>query len=256
MSLAALQEALHQHILHGSTAIEAALAQQGGLSPSERLRIYHDAYRWRLIEVMQDHFAQTHAYLGDELFNGEALSYIEAHHSQHHSLRDYGQTWPDWLALRHPQDTDMADLAQLEWALRHAFDDRDASTLTMQDLALVPTDAWATLGFSMAPGTTMLNLNHAVAPLWQSLSQGQAPEPVQAQSTCMAVWRQGWQPHFRTLPLDEAQALRVLMAGGAFTQACEHLGDSEAAANHAGQWLQQWVAEGLLSGLVMGAFPN
>lgn len=246
-SLAWLQDALHQHILHGDERVVEAVRTQGGLPALDRLKVYHDAYRWRLLEVMQDHFAQTHQYLGDELFNSEALAYIEAHPSEHHSLREYGQAWPDWLAARYPDDTDMADLSRLEWALRHAFDSANRGVLGLADLGTIPADAWATLGFELAPGATLLRLSHAVGPLWQSLAHDEAPEPPPPEPTCMLVWRQAWQPHFRSLSDDEACAIEALLAGRSFSEACAHLADSESGAAHAGQWLQGWAEEGLLA---------
>jgi hypothetical protein len=249
-SLTWLQEALQQHILQGDTQVACAVLDQGSLPPLARLKIYHDAYRWRLLEVMQDHFAQTHRYLGDGFFQSEALAFIEAHPSEHHSLRDYGHAWPEWLAARFPDDTDMADLARLEWALRQAFDAANRCALTLADLGHVPADAWATVGFELAPGTTVLHLSHDVAPLWQSLAREEAPEPVRSRPTGVLVWRQGWQPHFRTLQESEALAVEALLAGRSFSEACAHLVASPNGETQVGQWLQTWVEEGLLARLL------
>lgn len=246
-ALAWLQDALHQHILHGDERVLKAVKHQGGLPAMDRLNIYRDAYRWRLLEVMQDHFAQTHQYLGDELFNSEALAYIQAHPSEHHSLREYGQGWPDWLAHRYPDDTDMADLSRLEWALRHAFDAANRRVLNLADLGQIPADAWETLGFELAAGSSVLRLGHAVGPLWQSLARDETPQAPVAAPTCVLVWRQGWQPHFRSLSDSEASAIEGLLAGHAFSEACAHLAMSEGGAAQVGQWLQSWAEEGLLA---------
>ncbi|MEY2838136.1 MAG: hypothetical protein RJB60_435 [Pseudomonadota bacterium] len=251
-SLAWLQEALQKHILQGDTEVASAVQDQGRLPPLARLNIYHAAYRWRLLEVMQDHFGQTHRYLGDEFFNSEAQAFIEAHPSEQHNLRDYGLAWPDWLAQRYPDDTDMADLARLEWALRQAFDAANRPTMGLAELGTIPAEAWATLGFELAPGTTVLRLSHAVAPLWQSLSREEAPEPVRNEATCLLVWRQGWQPHFRSLQADEAQAVEALLAGHSFSEACAHLAASNNGEARVSQWLQAWAKEGLLARVNLG----
>ncbi len=253
MTLAQLQQAMADHILTGHHPDALGLVRpHGALTSAQRLHIYHQAYRWRLLEVLQDHYAQTHAYLGDELFDAEALAYIEAHPPEADNLRHYGAHWADWLAHRYPQDLDMADLARLEWALREAFDAADAPVLTWPDLATLTPEAWQTLRLDLAPGTQVLRLSHNVVPLWQSLSSQTTPEPVAPLAHEVLVWRQGWQPHFRTMTPAEAQAVRLLQAGPPFDAACTQALalSSPGSGDHAHtalQWLQGWMAEQLLA---------
>lgn len=254
-ALSHIQQAMADCILHGAHTAAAHLVRpHGALTSTQRLDIYHQAYRWRLLEVLQDHYAQTHAYLGDELFEAEARSYIQAYPPDADNLRHYGAHWAQWLSLRYPHDLDMADLARLEWALRQAFDAADTPTLTWQELAPLPPQAWQTVRFGLAPGTQVLHLTHNVTPLWQALSQGHAPEPVQMLSHDVLVWRQGWQPHFRSMSAAEAQAVRLLLAGHGFDSACQQAltatppaAHAESTAHIAMQWLQQWMSEQLLA---------
>lgn len=249
-SLAQLQSALGAYILHGRVEIVSDIVDQGGLNAQDRLGIYHTAYRLRLLEVLQDHFAQTHAYMGDDFFESQALAYIEAHPPAHDNLRHYGQQWPQWLAEQHPQDTDMADLSRLEWALRSAFDAADAPTLTWADVASLTPAQWDQLGFTLAPGAQVVSLSHDVIPLWMALSQDTPPAPVSPLPHDVLVWRQGWQPHFRSVSPQEAQAIRGLLAGQSFHVTCANalaaFNELEAT-QQASQWLQQWMAEQLLA---------
>jgi hypothetical protein len=249
-NLAQLQTALGAYILHGQESILPAIVEQGGLTAKDRLGIYHTAYRLRLLEVLQDHFAQTLAYMGDDFFESQALAYIQAHPPAHDNLRHYGAQWPQWLAQQHPQDTDMADLSRLEWALRHTFDAPDTPVLTWADVTALTPSQWDRLGFTLAPGAHVLRLEHAVISLWQSLANQDIPEPVQALCHDVLVWRQGWQPHFRSLDPEEARALRELLAGQSFNAACATALQSHTdtdAATLASQWLQRWMAEQLLA---------
>ncbi len=249
-SLAQLQSALGAYILHGRIEIMSDIVDQGGLSAQDRLGIYHTAYRLRLLEVLQDHFEQTQAYMGNDFFESQALAYIEAHPPSHDNLRYYGQQWPQWLAEQHPQDTDMADLSSLEWALRNAFDAADAPTLTWADVASLTPAQWDQLGFAFAPGAQVLTLRHDVIPLWLALSQGTPPAPVSALAHDVLVWRQGWQPHFRSVSIEEAHAIRGMQAGQSFNAACAKAlaaFNAQDATQLTSQWLQQWMAEQLLA---------
>jgi len=252
-TLADVQHTLASYILDGQHPHALDLVKpQGTLSAAQRLQIYHQAYRWRLLEVLQDHYAQCHAYLGDDFFDAEAMAYIQAHPPEADNLRHYGAHWAEWLAQRYPQDLDMADLARLEWALRQAFDAADAPALTWPELAHLSPQDWHTVRFDLAPGAQLLSMTHNVVPLWQALSQGQAPDEVQAMPHEVLVWRQGWQPHFRSIPPPEAAAVRLLQAGQPFEAACaQALAATPSAeddeAHQALTWLQSWMAEQLLS---------
>ncbi len=252
VSLAQVQHAMASYILQGQHPDAAAMVRpHGALTVEQRLQIYHQAYRWRLLEALQDHYAQTLVYMGDEFFESEALAYIEAHPPETDNLRHYGAHWVDWLSQRYPQDLDMADLARLEWALRHAFDAGDAPALSWQGLAHLDAQAWQALHFDLAPGTCVLTMTHNVGPLWQALSQVQTPDPVQPLMHEVLVWRQGWQPHFRSMTPPEAAAVRLLQAGHPFEAACTQAlacAAGEADEHTAMQWLQRWMAEQLLAG--------
>lgn len=250
-SLAWLLQAMGDYILTGALApIAEQVKDHGELNAEQRLHIYHNAYRMRLLEVLQDHFAQTHAYMGDAFFESEALAYIEAHPPEADNLRHYGQQWPQWLAERYPQDMDMAELSRLEWALRDAFDAANTPVATWQSLSTLAPEDWARIGFQLAAGTQILSLSHAVLPLWQALAATQTPEPVAAHQHDVLIWRRDGQPHFKSLGAEEATALRALLAGLSFEQACQQALQQQSpdeASRLAGQWLQNWIADALLA---------
>jgi len=254
-SLAGLQQAMGDYILHGTlTPIAAQVKDHGELSAMQRLHIYHNAYRMRLLEVLQDHFAQTHAYMGDDFFESEALAYVEAHPPSTDNLRHYGQPWPQWLAERYPQDLDMAELSRLEWALRDAFDAANTPVATPESLSMLAPEAWAHLGFQLAAGAQILSFSHAVLPLWQALAAEQTPEPVAAHQHDVLIWRRDGQPHFKSLGAEEATALRALLDGHSFEHACQQalqLKSPDEASRLAGQWLQNWMADALLAAPVL-----
>ncbi|MDC6169359.1 HvfC/BufC N-terminal domain-containing protein [Paucibacter sp. XJ19-41] len=233
----------------------AAAVRPGGIGIERRLAIYHQAYRARLVETLLDSYGHTAAYLGDEAFEREARAYLIAHPSGHPSLRWFGAAFPAWLAERHPQDLDIAELAALDWALREAFDAADAQALTPADLAALPAEAWATVGFGLPPSYRRLRLSHNTLAIWQALDQDEAPpaaEPL-AQALDVLIWRRGSSPHFRSLGSLEAAALDALAQGRSFAMLCEDLSErfpETDIASEAGGLLRRWVEEGLLAGVI------
>jgi hypothetical protein len=253
--LADLQSRMQAHVLRGDgaalpDAIEliAGAHQPGGLSPAQRLGIYHHAYRARLLDTLRDSFGHTLLYLGDDSFEQLAEAFIEQHPSAHHNLRWYGEVWPESLAEAHPE---VAELAQLDWALRRAFDAADAPLLSLADLALIAPDDWATLVLHPQAAASLLHHHHNTLSLWHALDQDLAVPPPEAlpQRVGVLVWRVGDQPHFRSLSPMEAVAAHALLQGQSFAEICALLAaqfaDEDAAMAAAGI-LRRWVDDGVL----------
>ena len=253
-ALLSLQEDFQQHLLLGSDAIRGAI-RPGGIGVDKRLAIYHHAYRMRLVDTLRDSFGHTLLYVGDEHFNAAALTYIEGHPSQHASLRWYGGGFAASLAARFDEAPEIAELAQLDWALRHAFDGPDAQVFTLADLAAVAPEAWAQVGFTLHPTYARLQLQHNTLAIWQALDQdGTPPEAAPlAEPGELLIWRRGHQPHFRSLQPLEAAALDGLHQGLGFAELCARLSaqfESQALAAEVGGLLRRWVEEELLSQVI------
>ena len=251
-TLAALQQDFTQHMLAGSDGIQQAI-KPGGIGIKRRLRIYHQAYRMRLLDTLRDSYGHTLLYLGDEAFNNAALAFIEGHGSSLPSLRWYGPNFPAFLQEQLRDEPEVAELATLDWTLRHAFDGPNATPLTLNDMATLAPAAWATVGFTLHPTCVRLQLRFNTLALWQAVDQEQdAPPPAPlAQAGELLVWRRGHQPHFRSLGALEALAITQLQSGSSFAEMCAALAETfpeQATAAEAGMLLRRWVEEELLCG--------
>ena len=75
-ALIAIQDAMQDWLLQRDAGL-AALVDAG--DATHRLRIYADAYRLRLVEVLGNDFPATKAALGDAGFDALAADYLQAH---------------------------------------------------------------------------------------------------------------------------------------------------------------------------------
>ena len=254
LDLTDLQVAFHDHLLNQPSAIEQEVQAGGRISVDHRLHIYHNAYRVRLLENLQDAYEKTWAYLGDETFESTALTFIEANPPQHRNLRWHGAEFPQFLAEQFPQDADIAELALIDWQLRHAFDGPNATPLPLTDLAGLSPEDWETVGFKFAPTFFIAPLRYNTVSIWHALDQEQVPPTAEAlpEPSWLLIWRKGWQPHFRTLAAVEHAALTQLHAGASFAQVCaalnEQFSDQEAA-SVAAEGLRTWLQDELIVGL-------
>src|SRR3981081_3396810 len=97
-----LQRDLQSHLLGEATSIAGDIVDAPPLAVADRLGIYRNAYRARLIEALDDTYPVLHAVLGDEVFVALGEEGGRAHPSVHRSIRWYGGELSEFLRRRPP----------------------------------------------------------------------------------------------------------------------------------------------------------
>lgn len=217
--------------------------------------VYQNAYRARLRAALRDNFGVLPQVMGDASFDALANAYIEAHPSRHYSLRWFGDQLCDFMAANetlvdHPA---IVNLAQMEWALRNAFDAASATLLTPAALAAVPAADWADLRLALHPSVQLLDLQWAVGPIWHALQSGQDElAPPEALDHHMLIWRQGMTTQWKSLTPTETVLVQCLLAGQSFGKLCEclaHCAGEDKAATTAVALLSEFLNTGVIAAL-------
>jgi len=179
-----------------------------GLSARDRLDIYYNAYRLRLIDVLLDTFEHTAVYLGDDWFNQLAADYVQSHPSTYKNIGLYGRDFPQFLAERLPEDLEVSELALMDWKLRRAFDGADSSVMTQDDLQQLASEG-ASIRLQAVPTLTTCTQHFNTLDIWHAINQDQTPPVVEPlpQPIEILIWRKGHSPHFRSLSRIEAAAI-------------------------------------------------
>ena len=248
-----LQRRFQRYVVNGVRDIEPNIDTTRATA-SERLGIYADAYRLRLLEALETDFVALRVYLGDADFARMGQAYLDAHPSTHPSLRHFGRALSAFLANddRYRSQSLLTELAAFDWALTEAFDAPDDTVLTGDTLAALPPQRWASMRLRPHPSLFRVDLQWNAPALWKAADAG-APLPAAEPSVhpiAWAVWRQGLQTYFRSLPVAEAWALDAVRAGHDFATVCEGVCewiDPAHAAAHAAGLLKQWITDGMLS---------
>jgi Putative DNA-binding domain len=254
--LGAMQQAFQDYILRDAAGIGERIERDERVDPERRLRIYHDAYRLRLIEVLGSDYEAVRALLGAEAFDHACRAYVEATPSVHRNVRWYGAGFPEFLRRTPPwaQQPIAHEVALFEWTLTLAFDAPDANVVRFEDLASLPAEAWPVLGFVLHPSARRIELG-TNAPAFRKAADAGEPIPEVAlanEPRPWLIWRKELNPCFRSLGEPEAWALDAVQAGANFTALCEGLCrwfDPEQAAPQAAALLRQWVDDELISDL-------
>jgi hypothetical protein len=233
-------------------ALQASLLGSAALSAEQGLAIYHNAYRARLLEALRGDYPAVHDWLGDEEFDALALAYLDAHPSQHFSLRWLGAKLADFIDdyLIPAQAAPLSELARLEWAFTLAFDAPEGQPLSLMQMAELPAEAWPTLQVRLLPSVQWLACRHNSLAIWRACKeQGEFPgSQLLSEGEVCLIWREQLITRYRSLAADEAAALQgMAVHGWNFAELCgelAHLG--EQAPVQAVSWLRQWLADGLL----------
>ncbi|HEU5398217.1 MAG TPA: DNA-binding domain-containing protein [Gammaproteobacteria bacterium] len=243
------QDCLLQNSLdmHGQVVSDALAGAE------ERVRVYVEAYRLRLLEVLQDNYTGLQALLGAEQFDAMGRAYIDARPSTHPSVRWFSRHLEGFLRETAPyrEHPYLAEMAAFEWAQGLVFDAADEPAAGLDALAAVTPEAWAGLRFSLHPAPRLLALHWNVPQVWQALEAGEAPELRSGDAAAAwLLWRAELMSHWRSLGEDEAWALEALREGRDFGELCEGLcrwHAPEAVALQAASFLKRWLTDGLIS---------
>jgi hypothetical protein len=256
MPLRQLQRDLQSHLLGEPSAIAAAVTDSPPLPIADRLRIYSNAYRVRLIDALDDTYPILHALLGDEMFMSLGEEFVAMHPSTYRSIRWYGRELPDFLMRCPPyaQQPILAEVALLEWTLAEVFDSADAPPLQRAALSAVDASAWSELRFDFHPSLRRLWLHWNTAAVWQAMSrEATPPDPVCGDHPMpWLLWRQNLQNYFRSMPADEAAALDAALRGANFGEICVALAEwlpEDEIPLRAASLLKAWTDSGIIVGI-------
>jgi hypothetical protein len=257
-SLLKLEQSFKDCMLGETLDMQGQVVSNAKASAEERVHVYVEGYRLRLLEVLEDNFPGLHGLLGDEQFDAMGRAYIAANHSTHPSVRWFSQHLPEFLSSTAPYDAHphLAEMAAFEWAQGLAFDSEDVPPLEMQALATVPPEAWGQVKFQFHPSVQRLDLQSNMPKFWQALTAEQEP-PVISSDEPMAwlIWRKELDTHWRSLSEDEAAMLDMAQHGADFGELCEGLCQwhaPESVAMQAASYLKLWLSDGLVTGIDAG----
>ena len=256
IQLRQLQQDMQRYLLGEESGIMAAIVDAPPLPPADRLAIYRNAYKVRLIDALHETYPVLHGLLGDEAWIELGQAYVAAHPSIFRSIRWYGRELSEFMAGRVPYSDApiLSEVSLLEWTLSEVFDATDAASLQRADLSAVEPTAWGSLTFQFHPSLRRLSLSWNTSAVWKAMSIDETPPGPELSDAPVQwlLWRQNLQNYFRSMNAVEAAALDAALSGGDFAQICEGLSallPQEEIPAAAASLLGAWADSGIIIGL-------
>lgn len=257
MRLDSLQRDFQAALLGAATGFDTQVIDTPGAGSAERLDIYVQAYRLRLLDALAGDFNGLAALLDDAQFEELGRAYIDAHPSHHPSLRWLGRHLANFLATTPPwRDRPLlAEMAAFEWAQGEVFDAPDDPVVAPADVAGLPPQSWPGLRLRPHPALRRLDLAWNVPAIWRDLSNDAEPPPPHATDTPQGwlLWRRDLDIHWRSLAADERWCIDAWRNGACFGELCAGLCDwfeRGEVATRAATLLKGWVSAGLVTALL------
>jgi hypothetical protein len=232
--------------------VERRVLPSSELSALERLSIYSDMVRLRLVECLAEDFPALRYALGPERFAGLAERYLARHPSSHYSLNVLGRHMAAFLAaeagLRNRGF--LAELAELERALQEVFDAPAATSITADELMAVPRERWPGMRLVTIPALRLFAFRWPVNAFYQAFREDREPRPPRRAPSWVAVYRKSFTVWRADLDRERHALLFALASGATLGEAVERCAavegaDRERIGRSIAAWFQEWAAEGL-----------
>ncbi len=242
------------YLLGDSDRITAQINSTAKGDAHTRMDIYRYSYAYQLIDCLLEDFPAVHEILGTQTFTEVGQAYLARYPSTSYTVRHFGQHFAKFLSETAPYADYpyLWQLADFEWAKGSVFDAPDSELLTMAQLADIPANAWESMTFSFIPALQRLRYDYDIPHLWRALNTDAAldePEPL-ATPQAWLVWRQDYNPHWRSLPADEDALLIRARRGDDFTALCgvleKYYDNEEAISARAAEIVRQWLTDEVL----------
>ncbi len=253
-TLVELQAQFQSFLLGRSAGIERFIVGTEQAPVADRLAVYADAYRLRLLEILEDDFPGLAGMLGAKAFEALGLAYIEAYPSTHPSVRWFGRHLERFSreAPAYRERPELAEMAAFEWAQGEAIDAANSPTVNVVELAALPAASWPEMRIVFQSALRRLDLAWNVPAVWSAIDEGKSLPALERADPLVAwlFWRHGIEVRWRSLEDDERFALDAARAGHSFGAICEGLlersGDGDVPL-HAASFLKQWATDGLVA---------
>jgi hypothetical protein len=220
------------------------------LTSVERLQIYRDGYRGRLVECLADDYPAVRHLLGESTFESLALDYVDRHPSRSPNLNAFGRSMPAFLAARAANAGPFApELAQLEWAIVDAIHAAASPPLTLDRFEPMTPEQWASAILVPAASVRVLRFAHPVGAYYQAFRDDEHPAAPAPAPSATLVHRRGWVVWRTGLSAAMARLLEAIAGGVPLGEALVATvsGEDEGVQASVTRWFQDWVASGVFT---------
>ena len=207
-------------------AVPEGLLNADGTQAAKRFNVYRNNVAVSLTEALIAAFPVIYKLVGDQFFRGMAGIYLRKHKPTSPLMMYYGERMPMFLGRFQPAKSlpYLADMAQLELAMRQAYHAGDGVPMDGAKLAaLAPTDLMG-VRFAFAPATRVVSSDYAIDAIYRANTSADAPAVVMQPETVL-ITRPNFDPQMHVISPAGAACIEALMKNQPLGVAISQAGD-------------------------------
>lgn len=251
-NLAAIESYFQAYLLNKDPlSIQTFVTHDEQIGYTERLKIYYDAYRFRLIEILQDDYPKLMQLMEADNFERLARDYIDAYPSPYFSVRYFGQYLSQFLK-ENEAEMYLVEMAEFEWKLSDTLDAADSHIADSQVLYALPPEHWGELRIEFHPSLQLIDCTWNVPQIWQCIDINETiPTLCQAENpVTWLLWRKELGSYYRSLSATDVLCLQHFQDGHNFAEVCDALCErmsEEEVPKEALSFIQRSIADGIIA---------
>lgn len=239
-----------------AAGVAEVVAASAELTADQRLAIYQQGYRARLVECLRAHYPVLCQVVGDDVLDEFALDYLHWRPSRSHTLHTLGDGFAAYLQHTRPdQDTAfredwievLLDLARFERAFTETYSaagpEKDEPPQT-ETLPRVGSPAWRDTVAVPTPCLRLLRAGFPIHRFAAALRRGETATPPPPEPTHLVLSRHDFVVTVTELDATHHELLAALACRHTLAAAARQTGLTEAAVDTG---LRQWTQQHLFT---------
>jgi hypothetical protein len=239
----------------GEIAVDDVILPSQTLQPIQRIGIYHGMYMMRMIEALAVDYAALAQFLGEHAFEHLVRDYVQQFPSRSYTFNRLGDSLPDYIASSTwKRKTFLRDLATLELAMTHVFDEAEAEPLPADAIASIAPEEVADARIIPIPALRLIALDYDANEAFQAFRDERPMKP-RRQKMWLAIHRRDYGVYRMPLAREAYVFLESLAARETIGSAIETFNRRFRRFPEQSElftWFRDWSAAGLFTAIEVG----
>lgn len=238
--------AVQQGLYTSFSLHDVQIKNQPSISCTDRLFIYQNAYRLRILDSLREDFPRVLSFIGEDAFEELAFTILRQRPSCSWSLGEYSKNFVDVLTNAEcgcahilQKRPFLADLAQLEWLQNLSFlAPREDAFNFSHFFASLPEREMQNAVLELNPSVYLCCLQ------WSFSTLKKKKKPIQKEAFYL-VYKKDGEVEPEQVSVNQFKILENIKLGLSIEQLCCNVVDTTQA--EVTQWILEWVSKGVLA---------